>query len=95
MTTLIGWIEMNARRKRAVCVIVTALFILMGCSGVKLDKRSPSRTLVTAQGTICPLTDIQTLLARTVQDINRDDQCDNLILFVHGRGKHPGKALKQ
>ena len=51
--------------------------------------------MVTAQGTICPLSDFETLLTKTLQDISRDDQCDNLILFVHGRGKHPGKAFRQ
>lgn len=86
---------MNTRRKRAACLIVVALFILIGCSGVKLEEPRPPRTLVTAQGTICPLSELQTLLTKTLQDIHHDDQCDNLILFIHGRGKHPGKALRQ
>ena len=86
---------MKTKHKRALCVIVAALIILIGCGAVKLDNKKTSRSIVTAQGTICPLSDLSTLMIKTVQDINRDDQCDNLILFVHGRGKHPGKAFRQ
>ena len=86
---------MKVRYKRTLCLAAATLVALLGCGDVRVQGCGPSRSVVTAQRTICPLSDFEDLLTATLQDIHQDDQCDNLILFVHGRGKHPGKAFRQ
>ena len=86
---------MKITRKRTLVAIIAALIIILGCTSVKLGKKESPRSLVMADGTIHPVADITPLLTETLEDIKRSDQCDNLILFVHGRGKHPGKAFRQ
>jgi len=51
--------------------------------------------VLTAKGSIHPISDFAYLLKDTLQDIQKESPCDNFILFVHGRGKHPSKAFKQ
>jgi esterase/lipase superfamily enzyme len=86
---------MRPKLKRTVIVFSTALVILYAYESVRPSDRGLPRSLVTAQGTIHPVNDFPILLKKTLQAIQRNSQCDNLILFVHGRGKHPGKAFRQ
>ena len=86
---------MKPKLKKTVIVFSTALVILYAYERVRPDDRGMPRSLVTAKGMIHPVSDSSLLLKTTLQDIQEDPKCDNLILFIHGRGKHPGKAFRQ
>lgn len=86
---------MKITRKRTLVAVIAALIIILGCASVKMGKDEPSRALVTADSVVHSVQDITPLLTEALQDIKDSNQCDNFILFVHGRGKHPGKAFRQ
>jgi len=86
---------MRTKLKGKVRVFATALVILYTYGRVRPSHGGLPQSLVTAQATIHPVNDFAMLLKKTLQDIQTDSQCDNFILFVHGRGKHPGKAFRQ
>ena len=86
---------MIAKQKKTVMVFATALGTLFAYQSIWPNDHGLPRSLVTAKRTIHPIDGFTGLLKNTLQDIQKEDQCDNLILFVHGRGKHPGKAFRQ
>jgi hypothetical protein len=86
---------MRPKLKSTVIVFSTALVILHAYGSGRPSTGSLARSLVTAQGRIHPVNDFPALLSQMLQGIQADSQCDSLILFVHGRGKHPGKAFRQ
>ncbi len=51
--------------------------------------------LVTLNERVQPLAEVNTVIARVIKEINTSKKYDNLILFVHGRGKHPEKAFNK
>jgi hypothetical protein len=73
-------------------ICLTALLSL-GCA--HLNAPVPRHSVVTAQATILPASGSSRQLITTLEEIQSDPNCDNFILFVHGRGKHPEKAFKQ
>ncbi len=78
---------------RILSVMYLTTLLSLGC--VHLNTSTPRTTLVTAQGALLGTADIPRQLVETLKDIQNDPNCDNFILFVHGRGKHPEKAFKQ
>jgi hypothetical protein len=76
-----------------VWVLCLTTLLPLGCR--RLNTSAPSHSVVTAQGVISPTGGFSRQLKRTLEEIQSDPNCDNFILFVHGRGKHPGKAFKQ
>lgn len=86
---------MRPKLNRTLIVFSTALMVLYAYERARPSDRALARSLVTAQGTIHPVNDFPALLERILRDIQKSRQCDNVILFVHGRGKHPGKAFRQ
>lgn len=83
-----------ARQKKAAIVFAAALVISFTYINGMPQDHSLARSLVTRKGAIYPICDFTHLLRNTLQEIKRESQCDNLILFVHGRGKHPEKAFR-
>ncbi|MCP4452415.1 MAG: alpha/beta hydrolase [Planctomycetes bacterium] len=78
---------------RILSVMCLTTLLLHGC--VHLNTSIQRHTLVTAQGDLLSTAGIPRQLVETLEDIQNDPNCDNFILFVHGRGKHPEKAFKQ
>ncbi|MCF7975048.1 MAG: alpha/beta hydrolase [Phycisphaerae bacterium] len=86
---------MMTRSLQTLMVLSAVLPVHLGCRLMRPHAQYPIRSLVTAKGDICQVSDLATLLEDTLRAIQNDDECDNLIVFVHGRGKHPGKAFRQ
>ncbi len=78
---------------RILSVMCLATVLSLGC--IHLNTSTPRHTLVTTQGAILSTADAPRQLVETLKDIRNDPNCDNFILFVHGRGKHPDKAFRQ
>jgi len=80
-------------RPRILSGICLTALLSLGC--IHLNTSVPCHSLVTAQGAILPASDSSKQLIKTLEKIQSDPNCDNFILFVHGRGKHPEKAFRQ
>ena len=86
---------MTAKPKKTAILFTAALVTLFTTMNALPKDRGLPRSLVTRRGSIHPIDDFTHILRTTLQDMQKEGQCDNLILFVHGRGKHPGKAFRQ
>ena len=51
--------------------------------------------IVTLKNKVESINSITAVINETINEINTSPQYDNFILFVHGRGKHPGKAFNK
>jgi alpha-beta hydrolase superfamily lysophospholipase len=51
--------------------------------------------IVTLNDKVQPLSEVYKIIDKTIKEINSSQKNDNLILFVHGRGKHPEKAFNK
>lgn len=76
-------------------IFLGIIFINTGCKSTGNVVESKSTSVVTVDKKIEPVTSFVPLLDQAVKDIRSSDECDNFILFVHGRGKHPDKAFEQ
>jgi len=80
-------------------VQLTLAFLLLSCASATETLSDRNQTLTTAvtnlDKVIVPVTKFSELLDTAIKDIQRDNELDNFILFVHGRGKHPEKAYKK
>jgi len=80
---------------RLIVVGLLAL-VLNGCGLIEKNKDSAFRTaLITADKKSHSISSAYSLLEASVQDVKSSDGFDNIIIFVHGRGKHPEKAFKK
>lgn len=86
---------MTVKLKKTMMVLATAGVILFAYRRVWPDDRGLPQSLVTAQRTVHPIHDTTSLLKDILGAIQKDSKCDNFILYVHGRGKHPDKAFRQ
>lgn len=68
------------------------MLLVLGC--MHLNPNRSGTSVVTAQGEILPVKKFSSQFVQSMDAIQSDPNCDNFILFVHGRGRHPGKALK-
>ncbi len=78
-----------------IVVILTPLVLFSGCQIAGNERTPQPNSVVTVDGKIESVDSFTTLLDQAVRDIRSSDVQDNLILFVHGRGKHPEKAFKK
>jgi hypothetical protein len=72
--------------------LLVLVLLLTSC-----HKRIPKQenALVTLTDKVQAIDSINLILHKTINEINNNPNYDNLILFIHGRGKHPEKAFKQ
>jgi len=58
-------------------------------------KQTPKQenTLVTLNEKVQSIKLMNSILDKTIDEINTNPKYDNFILFVHGRGNHPQKRL--
>ncbi len=54
-----------------------------------------TNAIVTLSDKVQSLPEVYKVIDKTIKEINTSQQYDNLILFVHGRGKHPEKAFNK
>jgi hypothetical protein len=80
-------------RPRILSGMCLTAVLFLGC--IAPSTSAPRHSVVTAQAAIVPASGSSKQLLRTLKEIQSDPNCDNFILFVHGRGKHPEKAFKQ
>jgi esterase/lipase superfamily enzyme len=71
------------------------LFLLVNSCNSFCASQNNNNAIVTTDGKIKPISAFIEVLDQTVDTIRSHKQYDNLILFVHGRGKHPEKAFKK
>lgn len=79
-----------------VCLLLVVIF--HSAHGVEdscgSKEEAGTASVVTSDRAIRPVADFPELLDETIKDIRLSQRIsDNLILFVHGRGKHPGHAF--
>jgi esterase/lipase superfamily enzyme len=85
---------MKLRITTGLVVLCTVIFIL--ADHRKNDKPDNlSTSIVTVDGTISPVSAFPRVFKESLQTIKTNDRYDNFILFIHGRGKHPEKALNK
>lgn len=58
------------------------------------ERELDENAIVTATGSIYPVEDFPTVLEEALEEVERSDYYDSLLIFVHGRGKHPGKLFR-
>jgi len=51
--------------------------------------------VVTLKDKVVSINTVTEVINKSIDEINRSSKYDNLILFVHGRGKHPEKAFNK
>ncbi|MFC1761940.1 alpha/beta hydrolase [Planctomycetota bacterium] len=85
----------NRRRFRFGCLLTIIPLSLWACVNRQWTPRTYPHALVTADGTVTAITDFRKQLNAIVNDIHQNEDANNIILFIHGRGKHPGKAFRQ
>ncbi|MGR9074024.1 MAG: alpha/beta hydrolase [Gammaproteobacteria bacterium] len=76
-------------------VYVGFFLLLLGCQTYGDAKEGESNSVVTVDRRIETIGSFTTLLDEAIKKIRSGNNADNLILFVHGRGKHPEKAFKK
>ncbi len=85
---------MKRKITTALVISVAGLCVLVGL-GLYGRPDSASTSIVTVDGRIRPVAAFPQVLEECLQTIKTDEHYDNVILFIHGRGKHPEKALKK
>lgn len=76
-----------------VVILVTAIAVLIkGLPQCNMD-RANLTALVTVDGTITSTTKISSILDEAITTITSKRTKDNIIIFIHGRGKHPCHAF--
>lgn len=86
---------MQKKRLIIQLLIFISIVSLLACAGSNQGYTKSTCRIVTADGHIIPINGFEQQLDRAIQSISSSDTCDNLILFIHGRGKHPDKAFRQ
>jgi hypothetical protein len=71
------------------------VFLFIGCQSTGGTRESPETSIATVDKKVEPVSSFEAHLKVAINDINSSDDHDNLILFIHGRGKHPEKAFKK
>lgn len=85
----------NRKWGSIVCLLVFVMLSVWACATPRWVPCAPPHAIVTAQGQVTPVGQFQPLLDAAVAEIHQREDRDNIILFIHGRGKHPDKALRQ
>ncbi len=83
---------MAKKLKTAVFFIFVLLFSLSCHNSIQ---KKQINAMVTLSGRVQPLSEVYPIIDKAIKEINTSQKYDNLILFVHGRGKHPEKAFNK
>lgn len=76
-------------------MVLSASILLSSCIVHNKSQSSKSDKIVSLDSGIVAIDSFTNVLDAAISDITSSEQADNLILFIHGRGKHPQKAFKQ
>ncbi len=85
----------NRRGGRIACLLVFVMLSVWACATPRWVPCAHPYAIVTADGQVLPVRQFLQLLDAAVAEIHQREDRDNIILFIHGRGKHPDKAFRQ
>ena len=85
----------HRKNKRRLLLLLIIALSLWACASPRWQPSSPPHSIVTVDGTQVPPQSFRKQLEHAVLAIEHSEDRNNIILFIHGRGKHPEKAHKQ
>lgn len=87
--------RLNRRQISIVCLLTCVMLSAWACASSRWVPCAHRHAIVTTDGQTVPTGQFHRVLNAAVAEIDQREDRDNIILFIHGRGKHPDKAHRQ